>query len=345
VADGHDLAAQAEMARILLSVARELGETLDPDRVYDRFRELLADVLSNDGIVVSSYDETDELIRCEYAWVGGNRLDPSILPAVPINRRGGGMQSRVIVTGEPLVVNDVEERVQEPGGTYYDVDAQGTVRKLPESGPTPTQAALMVPIKHDARVVGVVQVMRDAGRFTSQQLELVEGLVNQMAAAVRNARLQKERTRLEAAEAAARAVAAEREQAALVLEAVGDGIFLVDGDGVVRFWNRAAEHVTGIGADQARGRPIADLLAGWDALAGRISVASGGAAPPPATLPVTVGARELWLSFVAVRGAAGDVYAFRDVTAERRLDEEKSDFIATVSHELRTPMAAVYGAA
>jgi signal transduction histidine kinase len=39
------------------------------------------------------------------------------------------------------------------------------------------------------------------------------------------------------------------------------------------------------------------------------------------------------------------VYAFRDVTAEQRLEEEKSDFVATISHELRTPMAAVYGAA
>jgi signal transduction histidine kinase len=35
----------------------------------------------------------------------------------------------------------------------------------------------------------------------------------------------------------------------------------------------------------------------------------------------------------------------RDVTSERRLEEEKSAFIATISHELRTPMAAVYGAA
>jgi signal transduction histidine kinase len=345
VTEGHDLAAKAEMARLLLGVARELGETLDPDRVYDRFRELLADVLPNDGIVVSSYEEDEGLIRCEYAWVGGNRLDPAILPPVPINRTGGGMQSRVIVTGKPLLVNDVEERVQEPGGTYYDVDPEGTVRKIPDSGPTGTHAALMVPVKHESRVVGVVQVMRDAGVYTPAQLELVEGLVGQMAAAVRNARLQKERARLEAAEAAALAVAAEREQAAHVLEAVGDGIFLVDDDGVVRFWNRAAELVTGIRAGQARDRPIEDVIAGWDALADRISIVSGGVAPHPATLPVTVGTRELWLSFVAVRGATGDVYAFRDVTAERRLDEEKSDFIATVSHELRTPMAAVYGAA
>jgi two-component system, OmpR family, phosphate regulon sensor histidine kinase PhoR len=39
------------------------------------------------------------------------------------------------------------------------------------------------------------------------------------------------------------------------------------------------------------------------------------------------------------------VYAFRDLTVERRLEEAKSDFIATVSHELRTPMTAVLGAA
>jgi signal transduction histidine kinase len=343
--DARELEAKAEMARLLLGVARELGETLEPDRVYDRFRELLADVVPNDGIVVSSYEEAEGLIRCEYAWVGGNRLDPAILPPLPLNREGRGMQSRVITTGEPLLVNDVEERVQEHGGTYYDVDPQGTVRKLPDSGPSGTQAALMVPVKHESRVVGVVQVMRDEGRYTAEQLELVEGLVGQMAAAVRNARLQKERARLLAAEAAALAVAAEREQAAHVLEAVGDGIFLVDGEGVVRFWNHAAELVTGIAADDARGRRIAEVLTGWDALAARISVAAGGAAPDPATLPVTVAERELWLSFVAVRGAAGDVYAFRDLTAERRLDEEKSDFIATISHELRTPMAAVYGAA
>src|SRR5438552_2707495 len=82
--------------------------------------------------------------------------------------------------------------------------------------------------------------------------ELVEGLVGQMAASVRVARLRKERSRLEAAEAAARAVAAEREQAASVLEAVGDGIFLVDDAGCVRLWNRAAEVVTGLRAVEVR---------------------------------------------------------------------------------------------
>jgi signal transduction histidine kinase len=43
--------------------------------------------------------------------------------------------------------------------------------------------------------------------------------------------------------------------------------------------------------------------------------------------------------------AGGTVYAFRDVTDQRRLESLRADVIATVSHELRTPISAVYGAA
>jgi two-component system, OmpR family, phosphate regulon sensor histidine kinase PhoR len=342
----RELERKARVAELLLEAARDLGESLEPERVYDRFHELLANVVEHDGVVVSSCEAAqDELIRCEYAWSDGKRLDASIFPALPLNRQGGGMQSRVIISGEALLFNDVSDRVRDPRGTYYDVDREGTLRKLPHSGPPGTRAAMMVPVKHEGRVVGVVQVMSNTAEYSTEDLVLVEGLVGQMAAAVRNARLQRERRRLEAAEAAARAVAAEREQAASVLEAVGDGIFLVDGDGFVRLWNRAAALVTGVSPDRARGSAVAAVFPEWNALAARIPVADDGSAARPATVPVEVNGRELWLSFVAVRSADGIVYAFRDLTAERRLEEEKSDFIATVSHELRTPMAAVHGAA
>ena len=55
--------------------------------------------------------------------------------------------------------------------------------------------------------------------------------------------------------------------------------------------------------------------------------------------------RELWLSFAGADFGEGVVYTFRDLTEERRLEELKSEFVATASHELRTPLAAVYGAA
>jgi PAS domain S-box-containing protein len=336
---------EAEKARLLLEAARYLNETLEPARVYDRFHELLTDAIEHGGVVVSSYDEDDELIRCEYAWVDGERLDPAIFPPLPLNREGGGMQSRVITTGESLLVNDVREQVKDPTGVYYDVDREGTLRKVPEEGPPGVRAAMMLPVKHEGRVVGVVQLMTDRQEYTNEQLELAEGLVGLMGASARNARLYQEAQSEAAARARAEATAAEREHAARVLEAVGDGVFLLDDDGVVRLWNREAELVTGRRRDDALGRPVGELFDRWETIAQEIPVAEGRTPARPVTVPVDSAGRELWLSFVAVRSPAGVVYAFRDLSSERRLDEVQSDFIATVSHELRTPMTAVLGAA
>jgi PAS domain S-box-containing protein len=341
----RDLERKAELAELLLHAARELGESLEPERVYERFHELLTDVVPHDGLIASSYDDRDEMIRAEYAWTDGAILDASTLPPVRLNREGGGMQSRVIVGGEPLLFNDVAERVKQPEGVYYNVDRDGTIEKLPESGPSGTSAAMMVPVKEDGRVVGVVQLMSDDGRYTADQLEIFEGLVAQMGAAVRNSRLQVDRRRLEAAEAAARAVAAERAQAARVVDAVGDGIFLLDREGIVSLWNRAAELLTGRRVTHVRGRPLSDVIPEWGELASRIPVAESGALARSVTLPLRVGQDDRWLSFAAVRMADGVIYACHDVTNEQRLEDEKNDLIATISHELRTPMSAVYGAA
>ena len=347
---GHRLQVQslqrkAEIAQLLLDAARYLGETLEIDRVYDRFHELLADVIPHDGVIVSSFDEREGLIRCEYASVEGNRIDPATLPPLKL-AAAGGMQSEVIRTGEPLLANDVTERVERSQGTFYDVDREGTVRKVPEVGPTKVQSAMMVPIKHEGQVVGVVQLMSDEQPYSADDLEVLEGLVAQMGASVRTARLHEQRRRAEAAEAAARATAAQQEEAARLLEAVGDGILYVNPEGVVRFWNHAAELVFGLSSEEVRDRPAEEVLPGWEAIEEQVTVAEGDDVPRGLTVPVEVGGREVWLSFVAVRTISGGViYAFRDQTAEHKLDAAKSDFIATVSHELRTPMTAVYGAA
>ena len=255
------------------------------------------------------------------------------------------MQSGVIVSGESLLENDVAERVKDPGGVYYDVDKEGRMRKLPEEGPSGVSAAMMLPVKHEGTVVGVVQLMNDEAPYTPEQLELAEALVGLMGAAVRNARLHQAGQAEAAARARAETIAAERENAARVLEAIGDGVLLLLDDATVGLWNRAAEQITGIGADAARGRPIDEVFPTWESVARQIPVAEGGAAPRSFTLPVELRGAELWLSFVAVRSLRGVVYAFRDLTNERRLEEAKSDFVATVSHELRTPMTSVLGAA
>jgi two-component system sensor histidine kinase VicK len=45
----------------------------------------------------------------------------------------------------------------------------------------------------------------------------------------------------------------------------------------------------------------------------------------------------------AAGSVAGRIFAFRDVSSERVVEQMKSDFVATVSHELRTPLTSIYG--
>ena len=134
---------------------------------------------------------------------------------------------------------------------------------------------------------------------------------------------------------------------ARVLEHVGDGVFLVDRAGIVRLWNQAAEAITGISADEVLGRPVGEALPRWEELAPLIPVATspGGPADGANTIPFELRGKELWLSTSGVEFADGTVYAFRDLTSRRAIEELKDEFVATVSHELRTPLAAIYGAA
>ena len=137
------------------------------------------------------------------------------------------------------------------------------------------------------------------------------------------------------------------ERHARVLEHVGDGVCLIDRQGVVQLWTPAAELITGLEVDQVIGRPIADVFPGWDAIAPAVPVmrADGSGRQSARTVPVAAGGRELWLSLAGVEFADGIVYTFRDLTEERAVEQLKAEFVSTVSHELRTPLAAVYGAA
>ncbi len=194
------------------------------------------------------------------------------------------MQSRVIVSGEPELFNDVPARV-ERDGEFYNVDAEGKVERIPESGPAGTNAAMMVPVKDEGRVVGVVQLMRIAACTPTSTARSSRASSRRWRAAVRNARLQQERRRLESAEAAARAASAEREQAAQVLEAVGDGIFSSTARASCSSGTAPPRSRPGCAADSVLGGPIDDVIPDWPTLADAIPVAEEGAAARSVTLP------------------------------------------------------------
>jgi len=134
----------------------------------------------------------------------------------------------------------------------------------------------------------------------------------------------------------------ERSEALRVLSSMRDGVFLTDGEGVVRFWNRAAELITGLPRRDVWGRSLSGLP-GLGSIAGEIPVGEEETVRPQ-VFPVQLGLRELWLSLAGVQTPEGTVYTFANVTEEQRLEQLKNDFVSTVSHELRTPLTGLYGA-
>jgi signal transduction histidine kinase len=134
----------------------------------------------------------------------------------------------------------------------------------------------------------------------------------------------------------------ERSEALRVLSSVRDGVFLTDDRGIVRFWNRAAELITGLTRRDVWGHSLSDLP-GLGSIAGEIPVGEEGTVRPQ-VFPVQLGLRELWLSLAGVETGEGTVYTFANVTEEQRLEQLKNDFLSTVSHELRTPLTGLYGA-
>jgi two-component system sensor histidine kinase VicK len=137
-------------------------------------------------------------------------------------------------------------------------------------------------------------------------------------------------------------VAEEKERSEAILANIADGIVAVDRDGNIVLWNATAEQISGVPAEEALGRRVSKVLQ-------RDLAAEDGAPPGERTLSIQRGDKEVWLSLseavmLDAGGAiAGRVFAFRDVSSERVVEQMKSDFVATVSHELRTPLTSIYG--
>src|SRR5439155_14366029 len=98
-----------------------------------------------DGFFVSTYSDSDQMIRCAYAWVEGQPVDPATLPMVPLAPEGKGIQSSVIRSGEPLIIADMSERIK-LSHTSYHVNPDGSYGDKPAPAKPQTQSALYVPI-------------------------------------------------------------------------------------------------------------------------------------------------------------------------------------------------------
>ena len=147
--------------------------------------------------------------------------------------------------------------------------------------------------------------------------------------------------RVRAAERMARHAAAQWQA---TFDSIGDGVCLLDRDGRVLRWNRAAGSILGLDSDRIAGRPLVEMVA----------------LPGPAE-DLAIGDRwfRVGVDPIVEDGAAvGSVCIFTEVTHRRRLEDElrrkaealaaddrrKDEFLAMLAHELRNPLAPILNA-
>src|SRR5581483_111997 len=189
--------------------------------------------------------------------------------------------------------------------------------------------ALVIPLTKDGEIVGVLNAYTKdpQTRFREDSIDLAHVLAAEAGVAIANAQLYEQALR-------------GREFERALLDSLGTPVLVARPPGVVAGINRAARDITLLVALGARRADTGEVLTRSpleEGLEGREWRAE-----------VVIPHRTSGVEHVAdvivrpVRGADGEVIAavmtLHDLTALRRLEEEKEQFLSIVSHELRTPL-------
>lgn len=132
----------------------------------------------------------------------------------------------------------------------------------------------------------------------------------------------------------------ERKRLLTILETMDDGIVTLDEKGVMTYFNRAAEAITGIDRHQTIGRHYTTVFEGLDVppdqQTARLELLFRGAATP-LYLNVRIS------PFTLESEETGRVILFQDISKEKKIEEFKADFISSITHDIKSYLVPVTG--
>ncbi len=150
----------------------------------------------------------------------------------------------------------------------------------------------------------------------------------------------------------------ERRKSEIILQAIDDGVMLIDDQKTIQLFNPAAATITGWAANEATGLDYHNVFKLVDSQnkaysdaqdpLSKVFEAKAAVRDSNATLMTKAG-KPLSISlsvsplFDNENNLSGAVGIFRDVSQERQEEQRRADFISTASHEMRTPVAAIEG--
>jgi PAS domain S-box-containing protein len=298
------------LAQQLTRTGQLLTTELDPAAVLDEVVQQAPALVNADACAIRVLED-DELV---VSAAEGRGADEALGTRSPANAwlSGDVVQSRSPVAlenagGDPRL-RELDPMLSGGNAAYLGVPLAG-----PEGAP-----------------LGVLAVYAaDPRPWRPEEVDAMLALAASTSAALSNAELYQR-------------VALEKERSFAILANIADGIVAVDREGKVVLWNAAAEQITGVQADDALGHTPVQVL--QRSLESDTEVPQG-----DRLIPIMRGREEVLLSVTEAvmrdpAGAvAGRIFAFRDISADRLVEQMKSDFVSTVSHELRTPLTSIYG--
>lgn len=147
----------------------------------------------------------------------------------------------------------------------------------------------------------------------------------------------------------------ESSKADAIIEAIGDGVIVVNQTGEVLVINPAAQQMTGWSADDALHLHFESVLKLQDSEGNPIQSALnpvsrvlnvGQQVREKELCVITKSGKKVYAAFVvSPMGTSGEgaIAVFRDITKERNEEHAQAEFISTASHEMRTPVASIEG--
>ncbi len=306
-----------EVERRSRLLAQQLADTgslfsgeLEPGAVLDEVVEQAPVLLRADASLIRLL-EGDELVVAAAVGRGASEIVGSRVPA---DSRPGGT---VVSSRAPVAILDVAGDEVLLGGEPMLERGYASYLAVPLFG-------------SEGELQGVLAVLARRQRaWQEEEIEALVALAANAAVAYAKAELYQQ-------------VELERERSVAILANVADGIVAVDRGECIVLWNSAAERITGVPAEEALGRTVPEVLQ-------RELRSEGVAASGDRLVPIRRADTEVWLSLTEavmrdpVGETAGRIFAFRDISAERVVEQMRSDFVSTVSHELRAPLTSIYG--
>jgi two-component system, OmpR family, phosphate regulon sensor histidine kinase PhoR len=135
----------------------------------------------------------------------------------------------------------------------------------------------------------------------------------------------------------------EKDRLDAILEGMGEGVMVTDAAAVITLVNPAFCALIGTGAE-VQGKKLLEISRHPDLYAAcREVLAERRERHQELTLPGGKSTRVHWVPLISQGELQGVVAVFHDISALKRVEQIRRDFVANVSHELRTPVTVIKG--